>query len=468
MSRKPNKLNKVVENYFQCFLLSELYTEVKLTAGNSTIAVQAGASRCRIKDELEGAESLMLSVMTLSKNIVPLPYPNWYVVRYQDERGKLMLTCLPLSEETAKKMKKDGRYLPELSEKDIARAELLASEKGRWNIVKGHLSAYVIDTLLRGAEVPKLYLDLTPTFNFVEIPREEVEESIKEAVKKVSNNAILLPPAEMDALQALALRAVAKEKEATPSAPVKEVPKPTINTLNEGLKEVGVSEPLLSIREAREILREEGMYAPEVTVIAEPKEEYPDLKGTSLTVSDHATKRWLGRIRKDETTQINHKVRREVHKEISKHFLTAVKVFGEGINDERTSYYLDKQNVIYVFGEEDKSIITLYPIKYGFDPSVDRLALLAQIKVIKEHYSKYHESQKTVRKGLERAKSEKALIQGEIDTLKAQLAEYEAKKAEIDASIIRIPLESNTHLLRYTKEFNKVFRKNTTGVTYDK
>lgn len=461
MSRKPNKLNKVVENYFQCFLLSELYTEVKLTAGNSTIAVQAGASRCRIKDELEGAESLMLSVMTLSKNIVPLPYPNWYVVRYQDERGKLMLTCLPLSEETAKKMKKDGRYLPELSEKDIARAELLASEKGRWNIVKGNLSAYVIDTLLRGAEVPKLYLDLTPTFNFVEIPKEETEDAIRDAVRELPKSTKPFTTEEMEILQTVAM-------EATPPSLVKEVPKPTLSTLNEGLKEVGVSEPLLSIREAREILREEGMYALEVTVIAEPKEEYPDLKGTSLTVSDHATKRWLGRIRKDETTQINHKVRREVHKEISKHFLTAVKVFGEGINDERTSYYLDKQNVIYVFGEEDKSIITLYPIKYGFDPSVDRLALLAQIKVIKEHYSKYHESQKTVRKGLERAKSEKALIQGEIDTLKAQLAEYEAKKAEIDASIVRISLESNTHLLRYTKEFNKVFRKNTTGVTYDK
>lgn len=453
MTRKPssNKLNKAAEVYFQCFLVLEVFDEVKLLAGTSSIAKKAGASRCKARDELEGIEAIMLKYMPLSKNITPLPYPNWYAVRYQDEGGKLMLTCLPLSEETAKSIKKDGRYVEELSKAQIAKVELLETEKARWNLCKGESAIWIVDTLLRGAELPKVFLDLTPTFNFIERKEEVEEEVVKDLVaatlvevSKIKED-VITPTEQL-------VKAVKKFKEAPPTV----------------VPSTATEHPVvLGIGKVKEILKEEGIITSDVTVIEEPKEEHPDLKGYNLTVSDHAIKRWLGRVRKDETTQINHKVRREMTREVGTHFRTSVKVFGEGINDERTSYFLDKDNIIYVFGEEEKSIITLYPISYGFDPSVDRIALLAQIRVIKDHYAKYHESQKSVRKKTEKTKAAKLELQVEIDLMEAQLAEMRAKKSELDAQLHLTSRESNTHLVRYTKEFNKVFRKNNAGVDYN-
>lgn len=455
MSRKGVKLNRIANEYFQSFLLAEMYGEVRSSLLEDPVARQAGAIHCRVKDEVERLQESLLSCLTLSRNIIPLSYPGWYVVRYQDKGGKLMLTCVPLLEETAKKLKKDGRYLPELSKEDIVKAELLKTEHARWQLAKGKCVNYVIDTLLRGAELPKLYLDLTPTFNFIE--REDKEQEIKEfvadSVQKVMEARDILTDLKEKELQVAEVVNPVEEEVEPPQLEL-------VTFLESG-------EPPITIDEAKEILsKEREMEAPSEIVIKEPKEEYPDLEGMPLTVSDHAVKRWLGRVRKDETTQINHRVRREVTRDVSKHFLTAVKIFGEGINDTRTSYYLDKDNVIYVFGEKAKSIITLYPINYGFSLEVDRITLLAQVEVIKNHYAKYHESKTAVTKGLEHAKDRRDSVQLEIDTKEAELAELKAKRAELETTIRRIPLESNTHLARYTKEFNKVFKKSKVGVNY--
>lgn len=477
MTTNLTGLNKRVAKFFQASLLHDLYTEVAVDATQNVIIGTSTfdsieSSACRSGDAKKEASSQLVRKMTLSKNILPTPYEGWYVVRYQDEGGNLMLTCVPLSEESAKKLKKDGRYEEELTLSMVA-SEIDAMNASRWDIIRGKLSEYIINTLLEGRKVPVMMLDLSTEF-FIVPADEEIDDVKKEIISMLSG---------------VVTTVTAK----SPSAKVEEKVKVVedVPSLAEALPEVVEEVPSLaepvpslppepihvdkSLREVREELAEH-FSSPVVEKVEEPaktpmKPEHPDLKGHPLYIKDHAVYRWIERVLNDipgSKKPLNDKARRAYYKTISAKFLTSVRVFGEGIDDERTDYYLDDDNIIYVFATDSNSVLTLYPLNYGFSPEVDRIAFFAQLDVIKKHYDRYHNSQKTVRKGLARAKSEKEVVEDEIALLQAKMDVLVAERDALDASIRNIPNESKVHLQRYAMEFNKVFRKNKAGVHYDR
>lgn len=179
-----------------------------------------------------------------------------------------------------------------------------------------------------------------------------------------------------------------------------------------------------------------------------------------LTVSSHAGKRYIQRVLGIgiNNESIAEDYRREHLKEIEdaifKGYAGAERMW---LDDEGIMYSMDEDNWMYVVG--NSNIITMYEEDFGFTKDINRMIAFQQREVLVKANLELANAEQDYRQLSNVTEIEVLEVEDNISVLKAQLDLLLSRKVELGAEKERHNREINLAKSKFTKEFNKLFKK---------
>lgn len=180
-------------------------------------------------------------------------------------------------------------------------------------------------------------------------------------------------------------------------------------------------------------------------------------KDSKVVPSTHACKRWVQRMQgiKDDlqAEEYARKNLEEVLEEITSHFKDSEEIWNDGVG---ISYRLDKDNIVYIVG--DKTIITLYEKDFGFTPSVNRMILFAQLKVVEESWEESEEVGKEYDRNLNLIDEDISQFNQQIKTKESEIEQIMALRTLSSSKKSVLEKQYSVAKQDFNQQFNKLFR----------
>lgn len=398
--------------------------------GNRQIRRKLASYIRQAQDRVKTAESVLQRQMILAINLIQLDDRGWYVVRYADVHGSLKLAKVPLVLEEAHNLSRDSRYVDELTEEELGKASVNKELLKAYSTAITSSAKEVLDRMLAGQDSIRIPLNdpmLPSVPKSCSIEAVTVDEDGKEL------------PVEKEVATSLGMKE-AKTLEANKVEVVVEPTPPTV-------EEVPLEELL---DDGAELVLPLPSRVPPGELILPKKPN----------VSEHALRRWCERV---DGTRFDPSTRDKVSKVITRAMSKAVGLYSD---PEGGSYFIDKSNIVYVMSATGNVLVTVYVVTYGFAPSIDRMIIEEQVKLIGECHDALVSSKELLNKRNVRASKKLGVIDDEIMLLKAQIANLEATRETITTQLVERESEVELASTKYHTEFNKVFKKRKVGVAY--
>ena len=172
-----------------------------------------------------------------------------------------------------------------------------------------------------------------------------------------------------------------------------------------------------------------------------------------MNVTNHALERYVERyIKPLETPKAYITLHGdEVREWINKELETATLLFKGQIKDKITRHYYLQGNRVYITDTEDNTVITTYPIEYGFGEEIDKTIASGLLKELADAEQKAEQARLDTEQTIADIKAKVELADNQIKSLEAKLA-LAKKEKDVIKTNLDLATAKNTESIRSIKD----------------